>query len=279
MCAGDAWSLDRRQKVSWPSAAQGREFLEGLSDVDYDRIGIGYSATRRSDPRIATAIRGALGGARSVVNVGAGAGSYEPDDVRVVAVEPSDVMVRQRLPGSPLAVRAVAERLPFADGAFDASMATYTVHHWPDLDRGLSELGRVARKRVVILMSDFQVEESFWLNVDYFPAFTQFDRERLMLPGEVLRRLGGRGTITVVPVPWDCHDGFCSAFWRRPDAYLDPRVRAGISYFSIVDEDLIEAGLERLADDLASGAWDRRFGSLRHLDELDTGQRLIVAEV
>jgi SAM-dependent methyltransferase len=247
--------------------------------VDYDRIGIGYAATRQSDPRIATAIRSALGDVRSVVNVGAGAGSYEPDDVRAVAVEPSEVMVRQRLPGSALSVRALAERLPFADGAFDASLATYTVHHWADLDRGLSELGRVARRRVVILMSDIEVEASFWLNADYFPAFTQLDRERLMAPGEVLGKLGGQGTITVVPVPWDCRDGFCSAFWRRPEAYLDPRVRAGVSYFSIIHEDVVAAGLKRLADDLASGAWDRRFGSLRQLDELDTGQRLIVAEV
>lgn len=138
---------------------------------------------------------------------------------------------------------------------------------------------RVARKRVVILMSDLQVEKSFWLNEYYFPAFTQLDRERLRSPEELLGRLGGSGTVTTVPVPRDCRDGFCSAFWQRPEAYLDPRVRSGISYFSIVDEGLVAAGLKHLTEDLASGEWDRRFGLLRQLDELDTGQRLIVAEV
>jgi SAM-dependent methyltransferase len=213
------------------------------------------------------------------VNVGAGTGSYEPDDVYVVAVEPSEVMVRQRSPSSAPAVRAVAERLPFADATFDASLAIFTIHHWPDQDKGLSELARVARKRVVILMSDPEIEKTLWLNEDYFPAFTELDRERLKSPEALLGRLGGGGTITAVPVPRDCWDGFCSAFWQRPEAYLDPRVRSGISYFSIIDEDLVAAGLKRLSEDLASGEWDRRFGPLRQLEELDTGQRLIVAEV
>ncbi len=184
----------------------------GLPTSDYDRIGIGYSTTRQPDPRIASAICGALGNARSVVKVGAGTGSYEPVDGFLVAVEPSEVMVRQRPPDSAPAVQAVAERLPFADGTFDAS-------------------------------------------------------------------LGGSGRVVTVPVPRDCRDGFCSAFWQRPEAYLDPRVRSGISYFSILDEDSVTAGLNRLSEDLASGEWDRRFGLLRQLGELDTGQRLIVAEV
>jgi SAM-dependent methyltransferase len=188
-------------------------------------------------------------------------------------------MVRQRPPDSAPAVQAVAERLPFADGTFDASLAVFTVHHWPDQDRGLSELERVARKRVVILMSDTEVEKSFWLNDRYFPAFTQLDRKRLSSPEDLLGQLGGSGRVVTVPVPRDCRDGFCSAFWQRPEAYLDPRVRSGISYFSILDEDLVTAGLNRLSEDLASGEWDRRFGLLRQLAELDTGQRLIVAEV
>jgi SAM-dependent methyltransferase len=246
---------------------------------NYDQIGVNYASTRQADPRFAAQIREALGDAKSVVNVGAGSGSYEPVDRFMVAVEPSQVMIRQRPPLSAPAVRGVAERLPFADDTFDVAMAVFTLHHWQDLDGGLSELRRVARKRIVVLMSDPGVEESFWLNRDYFPTMTQHDRRLLTSADDVLRRLGGMGTIKTVLVPHDCLDGFCSAYWRRPDAYLDPVVRSGISYFSILDKDVIEQGLEQLSRDLAGGAWESRFGHLRQLEELDTGQRLIVADV
>jgi SAM-dependent methyltransferase len=248
------------------------------ADVGYDRIGLTYSATRRPDPRIGVRVKDALGDARSLVNVGAGSGSYEPSGMHVVAVEPSEVMIRQRPPSSPPSVQAVAERLPFADEAFDAALAVFTIHHWSDQSEGLSEMKRVARNRVLVLMSDPRVEESFWLNRDYFPAITELDRDRLSSPEEVLGRLGGIGSIIPIPVPNDCADGFCSAFWQRPDAYLDHKVRAGISYFSLIPEDVITQGLERLASDLRDGAWDRRYGHLRELRELDTGQRLVVAE-
>jgi SAM-dependent methyltransferase len=243
----------------------------------YDTIGAAYTSTRRPDPRVEAWIISALGDATSVVNVGAGTGSYEPADRPVVAVEPSEVMIARRGSTRASAVQAIGEALPFHDRAFDAAMAVYTIHHWENLDRGLSELGRVTRRRVVILMSDPRVEQRFWLNERYFPELTRLDEQRLLLPEDVLARLG-RGSIVPVPTPHDCLDGFCSAYWRRPEGYLDPRVRAGISYFSMLDAAAVDAGLGRLASELASGEWYERYGELINLEELDTGQRLVVAE-
>jgi SAM-dependent methyltransferase len=243
----------------------------------YDTIGIAYASTRRPDPRIEGQIISALGDATSVVNVGAGTGSYEPTDRRVVAVEPSAVMVAQRPSDAAPAVQAVAEALPFLDRSFEASMAVYTVHHWTDLERGLSELRRVARRRVLILMSDPRFERSFWLNERYFPELTELDEDRLPLPEDVLELVGG-GSIITVPIPHDCRDGLCTAYWRRPEAYLDPGVRAGISYFWMMDPVAVDDGLRRLASELASGDWHERYGHLLQLEELDTGQRLVIAE-
>ena len=208
----------------------------------YDAIGTGYAAHRRADPRIATAIEAALGDARRVLNVGAGAGSYEPADRAVVALEPSEMMLAQRSPGAAPAVRGVAEALPFPDGSVDAAMAVLTLHHWEDLGAGLSELRRVARRQVVLLFEPLEVRE-----------------------------------VRVVPIPIDCTDGFGAAYWGRPEAYLDPAVHASQSWLAQLDERLRTAGAQRLADDLASGQWDERFGHLRELDELDVGYRLVVA--
>jgi SAM-dependent methyltransferase len=246
--------------------------------LSYDRLGRQYSATRHPDPTIRDAINAAIGDARTVVNIGAGTGSYEPADRAVVGVEPSEVMIRQRPDGAAPVVRSVAEALPFADEAFDASLAVFTIHHWTDRDRGLAEMRRVARRRAVVLVSDIEVERSFWFNERYFPSFVRLDRERLPPPAEILERLGG-GSIVTVPVRHDCVDGFCSAFWRRPEAYLDPRIRSGISYFSCIDPGELEAGLRRLERDLRTGAWADRFGDLLGLDQLDTGQRLVIADV
>ena len=238
----------------------------------YDRIGTGYPTTRREEPRIARAIHAALGDARSVLNVGAGTGSYEPTDRRVVAVEPSAVMIAQRPPGAAPAVRAAAESLPFPDDSFDAAMAVLCDHHWADRARGLRELRRVARRRVVVFTWDQRLADAFWLIRDYLPAFKR-------LPGmsiEAIARCLGGARVEPVPVPWDCVDGFFHAFWRRPEAYLDARVRAGISVFARVGQRDVAEMVTELRADLASGVWHERNAMLRDLDELECGYRLVV---
>ncbi len=238
----------------------------------YDTIGHGYRQLRRQDPRIGAQIFRALGSCASVVNVGAGAGSYEPRDRKLVAVEPSRVMIRQRGAGAAPVVQASATQLPFRDESFDASLAILTIHHWPDLERGLQELGRAARRKVVILTCDPSVV-GFWLT-DYFPEILEIDR-RIMPPLSKLERHLGRISVVDVPIPYDCTDGFLGAYWRRPDAYLSADIRAGIStFFKLRD---LEQGLDALRRDLASGAWDSRYGQLRQRSVLDLGYRLVVA--
>jgi SAM-dependent methyltransferase len=246
--------------------------------AEYDAIGTTYSATRVEDPRIAAQIRAALGGVRSLVNVGAGTGSYEPEAVTVVAVEPSAVMIAQRAAGRAPVVQAVAESLPFADDAFDASLGVLTVHHWEDRERGLSEMRRVARKRVVLLVGDSERWRSFWLVERYFPAFAALSR-RYDLPIERIRDVLGGGHVQTVRIPHDCLDGMTGAFWRRPRAYLDERVRAGMSSFAVISEEERRSGLARLREDLASGEWERRYGHLLRLHELDIGYRLMIVEL
>jgi SAM-dependent methyltransferase len=242
--------------------------------VLYDSIGKGYTAVRREDPRIAARIRAALGDARSVLNVGAGTGAYEPPDLDVVAVEPSEVMIAQRPEGAAPVVRAHAEALPFGDDSFDAAMAVLSDHHWDDHERGLAELRRVAR-RVVLFTWDPATSRDTWVVSEYFPCFEDLIPAGYEL-GMTLERLGG-GRIEPVPIPHDCLDGFYHAYWRRPEAYLDPRVRAGISVFALMDPACRDEGLARLASDLDSGAWHRRHADLLELEELDGGYRLIVA--
>jgi len=239
----------------------------------YDRIGTGYSAARRPDPRIAARIEAALGDARTVVNVGAGTGSYEPAGCEVTAVEPSAEMISQRPAGAARAFRASAEDLPFPDDAFDAAMAVLTVHHWQDQRKGLSELRRVSRGPVVVLTFE-QGHPGTWLG-EYLPEIMTLDAI-LTMPFEVYSDLLGDVTVAPLPIPHDCVDGFLYAFWRRPEAYLDPIVRSGISTFHLLDG--LDPGLQRLADDLASGEWDRRYGHLRQWDEFDAGYRLVVAD-
>lgn len=238
----------------------------------YDEIGVGYAARRRADPRIAAAIHTALGEGRTLVNVGAGGGSYEPQDRKVVAVEPSAVMIRQRHPGSAPVVQAAAESLPLHDRAFDAAMALLTVHHWSDRARGLRELARVA-ERVVLLTWD-PASDGFWLTRDYLPEVVDVDR-RIMPDRALLEECLGPVAVAPLPIPHDCADGFLAAYWRRPELYLDPLARAAISTFSRVAG--LEAGIARLGADLASGAWARRYGELADLTELDAGYRLVVA--
>jgi SAM-dependent methyltransferase len=244
--------------------------------ISYDAIGRTYTATRGTDPRIAARIWAALGDARTVVNVGAGTGNYEPPDRAVTAVEPSAVMIAQRPPGADPAVQASAEALPFADASFDAAMAVLTIHHWSDFRGGAAELRRVARDRVVVLSWDPTYAGRFWLSAEYFPeAWRREDVANFPSLDEQAAAFGD-ATTEVVPVPWDCRDGFMSAFWRRPEAYLDPAVRAGISTLANRSEEELAEGLARLRGDLASGAWARRHAALLERDELDLGYRLFV---
>ena len=241
----------------------------------YDRIGRRYGQRRRPDPRIASRLHQALAGAPRVVNVGAGAGSYEPANRHVVAVEPSEVMIEQRPPDAAPVVRAVAEALPFGDDQFDAALAVLTVHHWTDAKRGLAELRRVARRQVIFTWDPTHLAP-FWFTRDYLPEAVALDAGFTTLEATVA--LLGDATVEPVPVPHDCRDGFFAAYWRRPEAYLDPDVRAGISGFGILDKNVVEHALHLLADDLQSGEWYRRNKQLLELDEIDLGYRLVISK-
>lgn len=238
----------------------------------YDTIGSGYADIRKPDPHIAAAIRRAIDAADSVVNVGAGTGSYEPLDRYVVAVEPSMTMIAQRSARSTLVVQATAISLPFKNDSFDAALAVLTVHHWPDKVLGLSELRRVARRHVVVLTWD-PAGPGFWLT-DYFPEILDIDRPLFPAVSD-FEHAFGPVTVETIPIPHDCSDGFLGAYWRRPSAYLDARARAAISTFSKLSD--IEPGVERLRADLDSGEWRRRYSKLLDKNELDLGYRLIVA--
>jgi SAM-dependent methyltransferase len=240
----------------------------------YDTIGRTYSATRREDPRIAAHLHAAIGDATSVVNLGAGTGSYEPDGPTVVAVEPSAAMVEQRRDRTNLVVRAVGQALPFPDHSFDVALAVLTLHHWADLDRGLSEMRRVSRRQVVLYFEPLQTHR-FW-GLEYFPEAAELAVE-VRAPGETeLRRALQVREVRRVLVPKDCMDGFGTAFWARPEAYLDPTVQAGMSWLALLPEAVRARGAAHLARDLASGEWERRFGHLRLLDEFDGGYRLAI---
>jgi SAM-dependent methyltransferase len=245
--------------------------------IRYDRAGRTYSATRQPDPRIGTLVDRALQGMATVANIGAGSGSYEPSNV-VIAVEPSHVMLKQRRADAAPAVRAVAEHLPIGTDAVDASIALLTVHHWSDLAAGIAEMIRVARRRVVIFTWDDTVFREFWLLREYLPAAADTDA-RLAVPITEMVSLLGDVSIQTVPVPHDCVDGFGGAYWRRPHAYLDETVRAGISMFALTPKSLLAKGLERLRAELANGAWQRRHADLLARQQLDLGYRLIVSDL
>jgi SAM-dependent methyltransferase len=242
--------------------------------VIYDTIGTSYNTTRRADPRIGHLIWSALEGCRSVLNVGAGTGAYEPADRPVVAVEPSAAMRRSRPAGSAPCVAGTAESLPFDDRSFDAAMAILTVHHWSDYRAGLRELRRVARHRVVVVHWDQAVMDRFWL-AEYFPEAFAFDGRRGPPLREVRAALGPGVGVVPLPVPHDCQDGFGGAYWRRPGAYLDPAVRAGISMLAQTEHERGD-GLERLRRDLSDGTWTARHHALLDQAELDCGYRLVV---
>jgi SAM-dependent methyltransferase len=241
----------------------------------YDRIGHSYGATRRPDPRIAAQVSAALTGMTSVVNVGAGTGSYEPVET-IVAVEPSPVMIAQRPAGAAACVRGTAEALPLSADSVDAALAVLTVHHWIDVEAGIAELRRVARRRIVILTWDQPVFGEFWLVREYLPAAGAVSAGQAVPVLRLVELLPG-ARVEPVLVPHDCTDGFGAAFWRRPGAYLDPTVRAGISMLAQADLRELADGLSALAADLDSGAWAQRHRELSTLDRLDVGYRMIVS--
>jgi SAM-dependent methyltransferase len=242
----------------------------------YDDLGRTYAATRREDPRVAAQIWAALGAGRSLLNVGAGTGSYEPTDRVVVALEPSLEMVRQRTQRTGRVVRGVAEHLPFPDAAFDAALAVFTVHHWTDREAGLGELRRVSKRQVVLFFEPLEVHQ-FWA-LDYFEDAKQLPSEQNAPSEHLLRALLPVREVQTVLVPRDCVDGFGAAFWARPEAYLEPVVQAGMSWMALLPRTSLEAGTDRLRRDLASGAWDAEHGHLRSMDTYDAGYRLAIAE-
>ncbi len=241
----------------------------------YELFGSGYGTFRRPDPRIAQRINTALGPARTVLNVGAGTGSYEPSDRTVIALEPSRGMIAHRTRGSGAVARGAAEALPFADDAFDATLAVFTIQHWSNLEAGLNEMRRVS-KRQVIFTFDVTRQRELWLTADYVPAAAELEERRAARIEQVVAGLGG-ATIEPVPIPADCVDGFGAAYWRRPRAYLDPAVRANISSLLMLDPTQIDPGIAQLAADIESGHWKHRYGHLLELDSLDLGYCLITA--
>jgi SAM-dependent methyltransferase len=242
----------------------------------YDTIGATYTVTRRTEPRIAAQVWAALGDARTVLNVGAGTGSYEPPDRQLLAVEPSAVMRSQRPAGAAPCVAATAERLPFEDQSFDAAMAFATIHHWPDPIAGLLEMRRVARRVVVFThdTTDTGWHGRFWLTRDYLPEVADLVAGRPSLT-DLARAIGAR--IEPVLIPWDCADGFFEAYWRQPEAYLDDRVRRGISVWARVGPDAEQRAVHSLRTDLASGRWTERNRDLADLETADLGLRLLIA--
>jgi SAM-dependent methyltransferase len=245
-------------------------------DFDYERGGQGYGGVRRADTRIAALVHAALGDARTVINVGAGAGSYEPPDRYVAAVEPAALMRAQRPPELAPAIDATAEALPFDDASFDAAMASVTIHQWPDIKRGLAELRRVSRETIVVLTFDGTQLHRLWLG-EYVPELFVAESRRYPAIESVCEMLGGETDVSAVPIPIDCTDGFTEAFYARPEAFLDEKVRRSQSAWAFVPPDAVERGIALLAEELRSGRWDERFGSLREQPQFVGALRLIVS--
>jgi SAM-dependent methyltransferase len=241
----------------------------------YDTIGATYTVTRRTEPRIAARIWAALGDARTVLNVGAGTGSYEPTDRQVLAIEPSALMRSKRSPDAAPCLGGSAENLPFDDQSFDAAMAVCTVHHWQDPIAGLREMKRVAR-RVVVFLFDTSDPSLFWLTRDYLPEFASLRScEVLAALPDLAGAIDAR--VEPVPIPWDCADGFFEAHWRRPEAYLDENVRRGVSVWAAVGADAERRTVQRLGADLAAGRWAERNRDIVDLDAAELGARLLIA--
>ncbi len=271
MAGGDG---DRREGPDLGGAPGTRR---PAGDFDYEAGGSGYARRRQADPRIARLVHAGLGPARTVVNVGAGAGSYEPPWARVVAVEPSAMMRSLRPVGAPPVLDGVAEQLPFPDRAFDAGMAMVTVHQWSDPERGLDELRRVSRGPVVVLTFDGEALDRFWL-ASYVPELSEAERRRFPAIERIVDRLGGQVEVTAVPIPIDCTDGFTEAYYGRPEVFLDPEVRAAQSAWGFVDPETEARAVDHLRRDLKSGRWDELHGHLRREPTYRGSLRLVVAD-
>lgn len=245
---------------------------------NYDKYGQQYSGYRQTDPRIAAYVYDALADAGTILNVGAGAGSYEPADKYVVAVEPSAVMRTQRIiNGKTPAIIGTADALPFDDNAFDASMAMVTVHHWPDIQKGLKELRRVTKNQMLLMTFDPDALDNFW-NAHYFPELIAVEKARYPSIDFILNTLGGNCEVKSIPIPFDCVDGFQEAFYGRPEAFLEKEVRLSQSAWGFLTDEVQEQLVKRLADDLASGAWDKQYGHFRTQPFFTCALRLIIAK-
>ena len=243
----------------------------------YDKIGKSYSVGRRTDPKLAKQMHQFLSGSHSILNIGAGTGSYEPANMEVIALEPSEVMISQRPKGSAPVVQGVAENLPFEDKQFSHCMTVLSMHHWTDRDKAFSEIKRVTREKFVALTwSPLGKEEPYWLYRDYLKAIPELNRSIFPNVNE-LRQYFAHVEEYVLPIPHDCQDGFDGAYWKRPQAFLDPEVRANMSVFSKIKN--VDAILERLQQDVESGAWHKKNAGILALDELDIGYRIFVAEI
>jgi SAM-dependent methyltransferase len=249
-----------------------------MSSAAYDEIGVNYSDFRRADPRIEARVWAALGNARSVVNVGAGTGSYEPRGLEVIAVEPSSLMIAKRPKDAVPALQGSAEALPLDDRSVDAAMAIFTIHHWDDLDAGLAEMRRVARRRIVLLTIDAAKNSEVWTLAEYFPEAMALEEEAMPSITSLDASLP-EARIETVPMPSRCRDEFTSALWDRPELFLEPATLRASSLWHRLSPEVIERGQERLRADLESGRWDERHGHLRTLTELDIGLRLVCAEL
>jgi SAM-dependent methyltransferase len=262
-------------KVGFPVSTS-RE-ANPAGDVDYHAYGQGYAAQRRTDPRIARWVHEALGSARTVLNIGAGAGSYEPEDRYVLAIEPSAAMRAQRSARLVPAIHGIAEQLPLDDRSIDASMALVTVHQWRDLDAGLRELRRVTRGPIVVLTFDGDALDRYWL-AEYAPELIAVERLRYPAIDIIARGLGGAAVVRTVPIPIDCVDGFTEAYYARPEFFLNAAVRRSQSAWSFVSDENQQRFVTALSEDLRSGAWDRKYAEWRKKPYFEGSLRLIVSD-
>lgn len=244
---------------------------------NYDKLGQKYSSYRQTDPRIAQYVTNALADAKTVLNVGAGAGSYEPMDKYVVAVEPSVAMRQQRIDRNKVpAINAKADNLPFDNNSFDASMAMITVHHWSDMDKGLKELRRVTKHQIVIMTFDPEQLDNFW-NAEYFPEVIEVEKARYPTIDFIKNSLGGHCKVIPIPIPLDCKDGFQEAFYGRPEAFLEKEIRLSQSAWGFIPDEKQEEIVKRLKMDLESGSWDKKYGHFRTQEFFTCALRLIVS--
>jgi len=246
---------------------------------NYDTHGQKYSGQRKTDPRIAAYVHKALADSETVINIGAGSGSYEPEDKYVIAVEPSITMRTQRIANGKIpAINAKADSLPFDDRSFDAALAMVTVHHWPDIEKGISEIRRVTKKRFVIMTFDPDALDDFW-NVNYFPQLIEIERARYPSITRLQKALSAKTEVIKIPIPLDCVDGFQETYYGRPEAFLEKEVRMAQSAWGFLPADLEKKYLQNLSNDLQSGAWDKKFGHFRTQPNFTGALRLIVANL